>query len=252
MADALATLQQRWAGHLRDPSQPAPAGIEPRRLAVYRRLCIDSLDGLLTGSLPRLQGCLGPQAWRRTVERYYAVHACHTPLFPQIAAEFAAWLSATSLPLPAWAAELAHFECQQSALRIAADLPPPAPAATVHGQTLLARSPLARVLGYRWPVHDDKSLSAIAPPSPTLLLLHRDPRYSLTVQLLSPAAYALLQAFDSPQPITVFEALAVLASCHAQPHAAVDALCTPLIPALLAAGALRVPVTDVPPVADET
>ena len=52
MAEPLATLQRRWADHVRDPAKTAPDGVEARRLAVYRRLCIDSLDTLLAGSLP--------------------------------------------------------------------------------------------------------------------------------------------------------------------------------------------------------
>ncbi|HHV7323763.1 TPA: putative DNA-binding domain-containing protein, partial [Stenotrophomonas maltophilia] len=117
MAEPLATLQQRWADHVRDPSMPAPEGIDARRMAVYRRLCIDSLDSLLAGSLPRLQAQLGDACWRDTVEHYYARHACHTPLFPQIAGEFAAWLGVQAdLALPGWVAELAHYESTQQAL----------------------------------------------------------------------------------------------------------------------------------------
>ncbi|WP_210235035.1 putative DNA-binding domain-containing protein, partial [Mesorhizobium sp. M2D.F.Ca.ET.185.01.1.1] len=44
--------------------------------AVYRRLCIDSLDTLLAGSLPRLRQQLGTPRWRDTVEHYYARHRC--------------------------------------------------------------------------------------------------------------------------------------------------------------------------------
>ena len=42
MAESLAIVQRRWADHVRDPSMPAPDGVEARRMAVYRRLCIDS------------------------------------------------------------------------------------------------------------------------------------------------------------------------------------------------------------------
>lgn len=236
MADTLATLQQRWADHVRDPSRPAPAGIEPRRLAVYRRLCIDSLDSLLTGSLPRLHARLGPQAWRHTVERYYAVHACRTPLFPRIAAEFAAWLGEAPLALPAWAAELAHFECQQLALRIAEESPPAAIAA-FDDHTVLDVAPLVRVLGYRWPVHDDGGWADTAPEAPTLLLLQRDAHHALQAQALTVPAYTLLLAFG-PAGTTLARALEQVADEHGQARTSIDALCRPLIPDLVAAGVL--------------
>ncbi|WP_204330560.1 HvfC/BufC family peptide modification chaperone, partial [Proteus mirabilis] len=67
MAESLATLQRRWADQVRDPAMAAPDSVEAGRLAVYRRLCIDSLDALLAGSLPRLQQQLGTPHWRDTV-----------------------------------------------------------------------------------------------------------------------------------------------------------------------------------------
>ncbi|MFX5634136.1 putative DNA-binding domain-containing protein, partial [Acinetobacter baumannii] len=88
-----------------------------RRLAVYRRLCIDSLDSLLAGSLPHLRQQLGTPRWRDTVEHYYARHTCQTALFPRIADEFAAWLAVQdTLALPGWAAELAHYESTRQSL----------------------------------------------------------------------------------------------------------------------------------------
>ena len=77
MAEALATLQQRWAGHVRDPSTPAPAGVDARRLAVYRRLCIDSLDSLLAGSLPRLPATPQLRARKRLLRAEPAARILH-------------------------------------------------------------------------------------------------------------------------------------------------------------------------------
>ncbi|KAF1055386.1 MAG: hypothetical protein GAK43_00179 [Stenotrophomonas maltophilia] len=240
MAEALADLQRRWAGHVRDPSRPAPAGIDARRLAIYRRLCIDSLDGLLAGSLPRLQHHLGPTAWRAMVEHYYAQHACQTPLFPQIAAEFAAWLGQQeTVMLPPWAAELAHLESSQQALRIEPRDVPTRHVAALVPATQLALSLQVRVLGYRWPVHDDVALETL-PALPSLLLLRLQPDGELQLDALAPLAYALLMAFGE-QGARVADAVHAVALEHAAAEGELLLAAAPLLDALCAASVLVAP-----------
>lgn len=243
MVESLATLQRRWADHVRDPSRPAPAGIDERRLAIYRRLCIDSLDSLLAGSLPRLQEQLGAPRWRDVVERYYACHACHTPLFPQIAGEFAGWLALQEqIALPGWAAELAHYESTQQALYIQAPAAcPPLQRAPAAGD-LLAVSAQVRVLGYQWPVHERVVLDAVPAATPTLLLMQRLPDFSLQVDALAPLAYSLLSAFGD-DGMRVDHALQALADAHGVAAVELRTACAPLLAQMCSAGVL-VPVWD--------
>ncbi len=220
---------------------PAPEGIDARRMAVYRRLCIDSLDSLLAGSLPRLQAQLGDACWRDTVEHYYARHACHTPLFPQIAGEFAAWLGVQAdLALPGWVAELAHYESTQQALHIEARDTGQQPLHAPQAGSVLALSPLVRVLGYQWPVHEDAGQNGAPTTMPTLLLLRRLGDFSLQVQELSPLAYALLSAFGD-DGARAEDALQVLADLHGVAADELRTACIPLLGELCAAGVLVVP-----------
>jgi len=238
MAESLATLQRRWADHVRDPSMPAPDGIAARRLAVYRRLCIDSLDNLLAGSLPRLQEQLGEARWRGLVEHYYAYHACHTPLFPQIASEFAAWLAAQdTFALPGWAAELAHYESAQQALHIEARDAGHSLHSLPADSDVLALSPRVRVLGYQWPVHADAGLDDAPAGEPTLLLLRRLADYRLQVEELAPLAYALLSAFGN-DGARVDDARQALAEAHGVAADALRVVAAPLLGELCAAGVL--------------
>jgi len=230
MAESLATLQRRWADHVRDPAKTAPDGIEARRMAVYRRLCIDSLDTLLAGSLPRLKSQLGDACWRNTVEHYYARHACRTPLFPQIAGEFAAWLAVQdTLALPGWAAELAHYESTQQSLHIEARNgggPPPRAPAGNDG-----------LLGYQWPVHEDGALEPVLSTAPTLLVIQRLADFSLQTEELSPLAYALLSVFGDDSA-SVDEALQLLSETHGVAADALRMACVPVLGELCAAGVL--------------
>lgn len=109
MADFLA-LQRQFAGHLRDPERvPAPAGIEDRRLAVYRELAFNNIAGLLAANFPVLRSLHADAAWHALVRDWYRSHRARTPLFPALGGEFVAWLQPAA-DRPAWLAELADYE----------------------------------------------------------------------------------------------------------------------------------------------
>ena len=87
--------QAAFAAHLRDPeANPAPPGIEARRMAVYRDLFFNNIAGLLAGNFPVIRRTLGQAQWITLVRRFYADHHSRTPLFPEIAREFIRFLEA--------------------------------------------------------------------------------------------------------------------------------------------------------------
>ncbi|MDP9198793.1 MAG: DNA-binding domain-containing protein, partial [Pseudomonadota bacterium] len=110
----LAEQQRAFAAHLRDPDRvPAPADIEPRRMAIYRELFFNNLVDLLGGAFPVARRILGMDRWRRLVRDFYAGHQAHTPYFLELPREFADWLRARKTRAedePAFLDELAHYE----------------------------------------------------------------------------------------------------------------------------------------------
>ena len=193
--------RQQWAlaRYLRDPAaNPPPPGLEPRRLRVYRELFFNAVEGLLAGSFPVLRQSLPAPRWIALVRGFYAGHRARTPLFPQLAAEFVDYVQ--SLPehgeWPAWLAELAHYEWIEQELALSdAVVPDDDPQADLlDGVPQL--SPLARVLGYRWPVAElgPAFLPAQAPAQPTTLLVYRDGGHEVRFAGLAAPAYRLLNA----------------------------------------------------------
>jgi len=178
---ALSQEQRAFAAHLRDPDHaPAPADVEPRRMAVYRELFFNNLVDLLGGAFPVLRRILGDAGWRALVREFYARHHAHTPYFLELPREFLEWLQARDAPgrgEPPFAAELAHYEWVELALAISEEQAPPSgllPADPL--QAPLAVSPLAWPLAYRWPVHrlgPGHRLDG-PPPQPTFLVVYRD------------------------------------------------------------------------------
>lgn len=197
MADTLHDQQFALSRHLRDPSShPPPPGIEARRLAIYRDLFFNNIEGLLAGNFPVIRKMLGEDAWRVLVRRFYADHRSQTPLFAEIAREFIRYLETRDDDtLPPWLPELAHYEWVELALQIADD---PVPPHDPHGDLLAGEpvvSPFAWALAYQWPVHRiGPDFEPDAPPEePTLLLVRRDAGHQVRFAAISPLVYRLVE-----------------------------------------------------------
>lgn len=183
------------AAHVRDPAtHPGPPGIEDRRLAVYRELVANNLDGLLAGTFPVIRRTLGDVEWQALLRRFLAGHRSETPLFTRLGLEFIAFLEAADDAARPWLAELAHYEWAELGLQLDdAALPAHDPDGDLLGGVPLV-SPLAWPLAYRWPVHrlGPDCQPTEPPPAPTLVLLRRDPGGRVHFSMLSPLLYRLL------------------------------------------------------------
>lgn len=199
--------QVRFAAHLRDPERAAaPAGIEDRRLAVYRELFYNNVEGLLASGFPVLRGLRGDAAWHTLVRDFYREHRCHTPLFPELGREFLRYLEDRQGQLrgdPPFLLELAHYEWVELALSIDdaeldwTGIDPTADLLT--GVPVL--SPLAWPLAYRFPVQQIRPDFQPTEPAeaPTLLLVMRDSNDEVRFKALDLASYLLLQRLgDNP------------------------------------------------------
>lgn len=152
--------QRQLAAHLRDPqANPPPPGIEPRRLAIYRDLFYNNVEGFLRNFFPVLRSLLADDDWHALVRAFFAGHRARTPYFLEIAEEFLAWLEGGDVPPGAAALpflrELAHYEWLELVVDVA-DEALPAAGLDPDGDLLAGvpvPSPLAVLAGYRWPVH---------------------------------------------------------------------------------------------------
>lgn len=220
MAETTGSLRQQQftlARHVRDPlANPPPPHIEDRRLAVYRELFYNNIEGLLAGNFPVIRKTLGDGDWHALVRAFLADHRSHTPLFTEIGREFIRFLDARLEATgddPPWLAELAHYEWVELALQISDETSPPhdPQGDLLHGQPLI--SPHAWVLGYRWPVQriGPDYRPAIAPEAPTLLLVRRDARGDVHFAEISPLVYRLLALLGEAERRTGQAALRQLA-----------------------------------------
>jgi uncharacterized protein len=199
MAETLRQQQFELAAHLRDPDTHAPpAGLEDRRLSVYRELFFNNIEGLLAGNFPVIRKTLGEQRWKSLARRFYAEYRSHTPLFAEIGREFTRFLQERAEQGsgdPAWLAEMAHYEWVELGLQIADD---EIPAHDAGGDLLAGMpvlSPTAWALAYAWPVQriGPDYQPEFAPEAPTLLLVRRDAQYEIRFAEISPLVYRLIE-----------------------------------------------------------
>lgn len=223
----LRAQQFALARHLRDPQhQPAPDGIEERRLSIYRDLLFNNVESLLAGNFPVIRQLLDGEPWRALVRDFFRDHRCQTPLFPEIGREFLRFLEAREPNDPPFLAELAHYEWVELALQISdTELPAhDAQGDLLEGVPVL--SPLAWPLAYAWPVHriGPDHRPEFPPVEPTLLLVRRGPDGEVRFSQLSPLAFRLLQRLDAASTWSGRAHLRALAAeaGHADAEAFVD------------------------------
>lgn len=202
--------QRALGAHIRDPARAqAPAGIEERRLRIYRELFFNNVEGVLAGNFPVIRRILGDERWTALARAFYSEHPSHTPLFTELAREFLRYLDTRAErgeDDPPWLRELAHYEWAELALQIS-EARIDADALEVEGDLLggcPVLSPLAWPLAYEWPVHrlGPEHLPDAPPALPTLLLLRRDHDGDVRFSELSPLAFRLLQRIDDAPGLT--------------------------------------------------
>ena len=219
--------QYAFAAHIRDPeNNPAPDGIEDRRMAIYRELFFNNLLKLLSGTFPVLTKLHGDEKWRSMVREFMVSHHAKTPYFLEIPKEFLAFLEnsyesgADDFP---FLLELAHYEWAELALTVSEasnselDVDP-------NGDLLAGvpiKSQLAWAFAYRFPVHRISETYQPDEPGeqPTFLVIYRGRDNDLGFMELNPVTARLLEVVEANKTKTGRELLNDLAAEISYPDA---------------------------------
>lgn len=221
--------QYQFAAHIRDPQhQPAPDDVEDRRMAIYRELFYNNVEGFLSNSFPVLRKLHDDDRWHAMVRSFFSQHLSQTPLFLEIPREFLAWLEcgrnqyAADLP---FMYELAHYEWVELALSIseescdAGDILPAGD--FLSGIPVL--SPLAWHLSYRYPVHEISPEYRPQHPGEavTSLVVYRDRNDDMGFLLINPVTKRLLELIDEDNNESGKQLLGRIAAEMSHPQPAV-------------------------------
>ncbi len=221
--------QYEFAAHIRDPERhPRPADVEDRRMAIYRELFFNNVEGFLSSSFPVLRSLLDDDDWTALARDFFAHHQCHTPLFLEIPREFLHYLEQEREMReedPPFLFELAHYEWLELALAVAED-PEPETGIDPDGDLLDGRpqlSPLAWTFRYEYPVHRiSPEFQPDAPePNGVFLLVYRDDEDKVHFLELNPVSARLFALLRDEAGIPGHSALERIAGelGHPEPQA---------------------------------
>jgi uncharacterized protein len=172
-------IQLAFAKHLRAPDYyPAPAGMDDRRMGIYRELIYNNIENCIANVFPVIRSLLSDPQWHSLIRGFIHQHRCQTPYFLEISEEFLQYLMherGLCEGDPVFLLELAHYEWIELALDVSETNIPPASAYPV--APLLSKprvSPLAIGLSYQYPVHNISPRHQSPMPEPTQLVVYRD------------------------------------------------------------------------------
>lgn len=196
--------QYEFAAHIRDPEHaPAPAGIEDRRMAIYRELFFNNLHNLLSTFFPVLKKLHSNDKWGEFIRRFMQTHRAETPYFLELPQEFLDFLQneyvAEDDDFP-FLAELAHYEYAELALSISTDID------DLSGidpdgdllKNIPVKSVLTWVYAYTYPVHRISTRFLPEAPSeqPVYLAVYRRADDKVRFLELNPVTAGLLHAIS--------------------------------------------------------
>ncbi len=217
--------QLEFTRYIRNPAlYPVPEDVKPERMAMYRELVFNNLDGFLGSNFPVIRKILDDRQWLSLVQDFFSSHACKTPYFSEIAGEFLDYLEnerANADDFP-FLLELAHYEWVEMALYIANEettfTPIPPLEGLLHSKIKL--SPLAWPLAYRYPVQliSPDFLPLTPQEQPTFLIAYRDMEDAVKFLEITPMTYRLLEIIQEHGTMTVHDCLNQLAQEAQHPN----------------------------------
>ncbi|MDJ0709747.1 MAG: putative DNA-binding domain-containing protein [Woeseiaceae bacterium] len=196
--------QYAFAAHIRDPDNvPAPAGIESRRMAIYRELFFNNLYSLLGTFFPVLRKIHTQEQWRRFIRGFMQKHQAQTPYFLQLPEEFLGYLQAEFEPTDddyPFLLELAHYEYAELALAVSEDENDMS-GVDPNGDLLAevpVKSSLSWSYAYHYAVHriSPDHLPRETESQPVYLALYRDANDEVGFLELNAITAALLDAIE--------------------------------------------------------
>jgi hypothetical protein len=212
--------QYAFAAHIRDPqNNPAPKGIEDRRMAIYRDLFFNNLHNLLGSTFPVIKKLHSKERFRHLIRQFMVRHRAQTPYFLQVPKEFVDFLQdeyeMQSDDFP-FLLELAHYEWAELALSVSPasndDVPADPEGDLLDG--IPVKSALAWSFAYQFPVHRISSDYLPGAPGdvPTFLAICRKANNNVDFMELNPVTARLLELIDGNDTSSGRELLLALAT----------------------------------------
>ena len=207
--------QFQFTAHIRDPEKnPIPDGVEDRRMAIYRDLFYNNIEGFIASGFPVIRSIYNDENWHAMVRDFFANHKSKSPYFLEISEEFLAYLQNERIEHkddPAGLLELAHYEWVELALHVCDE--------NIAMQTIDANgdlleghpvlSTLAWPLAYQFDVHKmgPDYHPDVAPETPTYLIVYRNRNDEVKFMELNPVTARLINLLQEDETLSGRQAI---------------------------------------------
>ncbi|MBL4711129.1 MAG: putative DNA-binding domain-containing protein [Gammaproteobacteria bacterium] len=207
--------QYEFTAHIRDPDKNAkPNDIEDRRMAIYRDLFYNNIEGFIASGFPVIREIYSDENWHKMVRDFFANHQSKSPYFLEISQEFIEYLTNERQVQdedPAGLIELAHYEWVELALHVS-DETIDMNNIDANGDLLSQHpvfSPVAWPLVYQFPVHTmgPDNLPDIAPEQLTYLVVYRNRSDQVRFLEINPVTARLISLLQENESYTGNDAI---------------------------------------------
>jgi hypothetical protein len=218
-SESFKDVQNVFTQHMRDPdNNPAPEGVEDRRLGVYRELVYNNIQSFIGNSFPVLRKITADEQWHRMLRDYVSRHKSHTPLFPKMPQEFLQYLEherGEHPEDPPFLLELCHYEWLEIALSIDTrdiDLSNIDQKGNLL-EDIPVLNPISIALAYTWPVHEisPKNIPDKPPNEKTYIIVYRKKNDEVGFIVLNPVSAKLIEYLQANEKQTGREILTKIA-----------------------------------------
>lgn len=194
-------VEYAFTCNIRDPdNHPAPAGIDARRMAIYRDKVFWTTEDAMANRFRTVKKILLEEQWLALVRDFLVQHKSRSPLFRAFPQEFLYYLKNERIQQPGdphFLYELSHYEwikyalaidqskIQYDCIDIEGDL--------LNGIPVI--SPLAWPLVYQYPVHkiNPGFMPEKPPEQPIYIVIYRNRHYEVNFLELNPVTAKLLE-----------------------------------------------------------
>lgn len=199
-------VQRQFANYIRDPaSNSLPAGIEQRRMDIYKRLFFNNLASFCSKAFKSFRPFIDDDKWNSLIRDFMREHACASPYFKDIPLAFVEYLDSSDMEMNEYPfmREMCHLDAMRMQLRLAPDAPRCKNLDINDHATHISLSSTVRLLSYEWPVQNitPSTWSGTRPNHPTWLIAYRDRNDTVDVLVTNVHTFRMLEVLETPQTL---------------------------------------------------
>ncbi len=194
--------QHAFIDAIRNEAAPVPNGVASARMAIYRELFFNNIQGFVNQAFPVLRSIYPQAEWQQLQRQFFQTAKFDNPYFVSIAETFLAWFGEQPQQYP-FAVELAHYEWVE--LYLATLAAEPVEPFNLKGPLRLASTALVLQYQYKVMYIKPNHLPTAPEAAGCFMLVYRNSADGIGFIELNPLSAALLNVLAEQQGLDFSE-----------------------------------------------